>query len=282
MGTALELTQRPVRPADRERVLEIVREVWGGHDYLPDRFDGWVADPAASFLAVELEGEVVGVHRLRPIGSGVMLYEGMRVDPRLQGQGIGAAMLATAVEEARRTGFGELRLLSGNPAAIHIFERAGFQRRAWLTAWTTSRVEGGDPARVASPADVAALAQLVRTDPAYAAYGGVSGYWAAPLDIDETLLRGLAEQGLVRVNGRALAGLSPTRTDQLGVNFVFGSGAALQDLLMTLRFEADIDSMVGVWLVAPPDHPAADDLRSVGYDSADDVRFGVFALRLDR
>lgn len=269
-----------MRPADRERVTEMVRGVWGGHDYLPERFDDWVADPGASFQAVELDGRLVGVQRLRPIAPGLLLYEGMRVDPELQGQGIGARMLEAAIAEARANGFREMRLLSGNPHAIRLFERSGFVRRASFTGWTASRVEGGDPARVASPADAAALAERVRTDPAFAAYGGLSSYWSAPLDIDEALLRRMAEEGLLRVNGRALAGLSPTRTDRLGVSFLFGSGAALQDLLMALRFEADADGMAGVWLAAPAEHPAAGDLQAVGYDFADDARFGVYSLRL--
>lgn len=260
----------------------MVREIWDGHDYLPQRFDDWVGDPAASFQAFELDGTVVGVHRLRPIASGLIFYEGMRVDPALQRQGIGSAMLEAAIEEAGAAGFGEMRLVSANPHAIRLFGRRGFERRAWLTSWLAGRVEGGDPARVADPADAGRLAAGVKDDPAYAAYGGVSSYWSAPLDIDEALLRQLASEGLIRVNGRALAGLSPTRTDRLGVNFVFGSGAALQDLLMALRFEADIDGMDGVWLAAPPDHPATGDLQAVGYDFSDDLRFGVFSLRLDR
>lgn len=258
----------------------MTREVFGGHDYLPEVFDDWVADPAGSFQAVEIEGEVAGVQRLRPIGAGLALYEGMRVDPARRRQGIGAAMLGLALAEARAGGVREVRLLSGNPDAIRIFERAGFRRLSTLTGWVAGRVEGGDPARVASPADAAALAERARSDPVFGLYGGVSSYWAEPVDIDEALLQRLAAGGLIRVNGRAFAGLSPTRTDRLGVNFVFGSGGPLQDLLMALRFEADADGMEGVWIAAPPDHPAAGDLRAVGYDSRDDWRFGVFALRL--
>jgi hypothetical protein len=175
-----------------------------------------------------------------------------------------------------------MRLLSGAANAIRLFNRRGFERRAWLTGWVAGRVEGGDPARVAAVEDAATLAERVKADAAYASYGGVSSYWSAPLDIDEALLRQLASEGLIRVNGRALAGLSPTRTDRLGVNFVFGTGAALQDLLMALRFEADADGMDGVWLAAPPDHPAAGDLKAVGYDFPDELRFGVFSLRLNR
>lgn len=277
---AAELTLRPVRPQDRERVLEMVAEVWEGNDYIPRVFDDWAADPSAFFQAAEVDGEVVGIHRLRPIGPGLVFYEGMRVAPTHQGRGIGRAMLAAALEEARRMGAGSIRLVTANPTAIRIFEAAGFRRLVDATPWTAGRVEGGDPARVAAKADAGRLAELARNDPAFGLYGGVEPYWSEPLDIDEALLERRIEQGLIRVNGRAFAGLSPYRTDWLGVNFAFGSGAALQDLLMALRFEADADGMEGVWLAAPAGTPAAEDLKAVGYDLADGNHFYVYALEL--
>src|SRR5260370_8935348 len=72
-GAALEaegLTLRTVRPADRDRVLEITKDVWNGGDYLPEVFDSWAADPGASFQAAELDGVVVAVPRLRPARPG--------------------------------------------------------------------------------------------------------------------------------------------------------------------------------------------------------------------
>ena len=271
-----ELTLRPVRPQDRARVIEMVAEVWEGNDYLPSVFDQWAADPSASFQAAELDGLVVGVQRLRPIGSGLLLYEGMRVDPKHQGRGIGHAMLAAALEEARRMGATRVRLVTANPVAMRIFEAASFDRLTEVRPWTASRVEGGDPARVPPAGEAGTLAELARSDPAFALYGGVEPYWFEPADLDEQHLAERIEDGLIRVNGRAFAGLSPTRTDWLGVNFVFGRGAALQDLLMALRFEADADGMQGVWLAAPVEPPFAEDLRAVGYDSAIDNRFFVY------
>ncbi len=263
-------------------MLEITRDVWEGQDYLPSVFDEWVADPAGHFQAVELDGLLVGVQRLRPIRPWMMLYEGMRVAEGHRRRGIGRAMLRAALDEARQLGAQEVRLVTANPVAIRLFESEGFRALARLTTWTASRLEGGDPARVPPPSDAGRLAALAAADPAFAGYGGVLSHWRAPVDIDETLMRELAERGLLRVNGRALAGLSPTRTDRLGVDFVFGAGAALQDLLMALRFEADADGLTGVWLAAPLDHPAGGDLRAVGYDSDVEFRFGLFAKRLDR
>ena len=37
--TGQDLTLRPMRAADRDRVMEISRDIWDGHDYLPRVFD---------------------------------------------------------------------------------------------------------------------------------------------------------------------------------------------------------------------------------------------------
>lgn len=74
-----ELSLRPMRPADRERVMEICRDVWDGHDYIPRVFDEWLADAGAAFQAGEVDGVVVGLQRLRPYAPGLIWYEGLRV-----------------------------------------------------------------------------------------------------------------------------------------------------------------------------------------------------------
>lgn len=276
-----ELIIRPVRPADRERMLEVTAGVWGGTDYLPAVFDQWVGDPAGSFEAGELDGLVVAFHRLRPIASGILLYEGMRVAGTHRRLGLGRAMLRSALAEARQGGAREVRLMTANPHAASLFASEGFRLRAEFVSWTARRTEGGEGARVPAPGEAARLAELARADPAFAAHGGITSHWSAPVDIDEDQLRRWAERGLLRANGRALAGLSPTRTDRLGVNFVFGAGAQLRDLLLALRFEADADGMEGVWLATPREHPAAGDLRAVGYDLAPDAApFSVYGLEL--
>jgi hypothetical protein len=91
-----DLTLRPVRPADYDRIVEITQDVWEGRDYIPRVFERWVADSAASFQAAELEGEVVGVQRTRPFAPGLVWYEGLRVASSHHRQGIARAMLASA------------------------------------------------------------------------------------------------------------------------------------------------------------------------------------------
>src|SRR5712691_6231857 len=94
-----DLQLRPVRPADRDRVVEMTRDVWNGRDYLPRVFDRWVGDAGAAFQAAEVEGVVVGVQRLRPYAPGLIWYEGLRVAAEHRRHGIARAMLDAAIEE---------------------------------------------------------------------------------------------------------------------------------------------------------------------------------------
>lgn len=247
--------------------------MWGGSDYLPERFDAWVADPASSFMAAEVDGLVVALHRLRPIAPGVMFYEGLRVASTHRRQGIGRAMVRHAVEHARSMGFAHLRLAAQEEEAYALFAGEGFRLMVDCAVWFGRRMEGGDPPRLGSPTEAAALAQRVGQDPALAAYGGVVvDVRGGAVDLDARALERLAEHGQVRVGagGRALAIVRAGFRRRVPITFLSGSGGVLQDLLMALRFEADSLDVTGVSLFVPEDHPAAGDLAEVGYDLADD------------
>lgn len=284
MAAAAEVDLRPLRPADRPRVEEISREVWEGGDYIPEVFDAWLADPASRFEAAEAEGVVVGFQRVRPIEAGVLWYEGLRVATSHRRQGVARAMLRAAIEQARAEGRREVRLATANPHAVALFESEGFRLRVQAERWEGFRLEGDDPARIPRPEEAEALAALVRDDPALGAYGGVAadfgGAWS-PASA-ETLARE-AEAGLLRAGpgGRALAAVRPRRWRHLQVVFLAGSGGALDDLLLRLRFEADSDDLDGVIVWAPLDHPQASRLEAGGYDCRREPgRISIYALEL--
>jgi GNAT superfamily N-acetyltransferase len=282
-GTGLEI--RPVRPTDRERVTELVAAVWEGHDYIPQVFDEWVSDPGSWFQAAEQGGIVVGVQRVRPIADGIAWYEGLRVAPEHRRQGVARAMLSAAVAQARGLGFRELRLAAGNPDAIALFRSAGFRLLVAARLWRGRRLEGDEPATMPAAADAERLFGILREDPALAAYGGVMASGESALDVDATLLAQLASEGALRVSGggRCLAAVREGwGGDRLWAYFVSGSGAALRDLLLALRFEADIAGYESVNLWAPDGHPGEEDFAVSGYDSdPEPFHLSYFALRLD-
>jgi len=129
-----------MRPADRDRVAEISRDVWDGHDYIPRVFDDWDGC-RFTFQAAELEGTVVGLHRLRPYGPPDLVRGAAESASTHRARG-SANDARLSDRRKRRAGFPQMRLATGEPAAAKLFEAAGLSasRRA-MVAW--QRVEVG-------------------------------------------------------------------------------------------------------------------------------------------
>jgi GNAT superfamily N-acetyltransferase len=274
MGAAdpsFDLQLRPVRPADRDRIFEITRDVWDGRDYVPRVFDSWVSDAGASFQAAEIEGVLVGVQRLRPYAPGLVWYEGLRVAPSHRRQGVARAMLTASIEEAREQGFRQIRLATRDLPAVHLFESAHFHRMVEMKWWRGPRVEGGEPARIPDPADAKRLWPAVASGAGFELYAGICPDMNGARDLDAEELERLARDGLIRVGpgGRAVALLREPWGQNIAVSLVAGRGGALRELLMALRFEADADGLNHVTINLPPGHPAEEDLKATGYDFAD-------------
>jgi len=271
-ASSQDLTLRPMRAADRERVVEISRDIWDGHDYLPRVFDGWLADAGATFQAAELDGVVVGVQRLRPFAPGLVWYEGLRVASTHRRHGLARAMLGSAIAGAKEEGFREMRLGTANPDAVRLFESLGFRRLVDVRWWRGTRVEGGDPARMPDPAEARKVWPAVEKSPGIELYHGVSADFNGARDMDAAELERLAQTGMLRVGpgGRALAALREAWGNNLAVAFLAGRGGALRELLMALRYEADADGLDHVTVTLPRDHPAAVDMTASGYDLAND------------
>jgi ribosomal protein S18 acetylase RimI-like enzyme len=87
----------------------------------------------ADVLVATVGGEVAGYVRLAratPLRAGdhVLTIAGLAVDPALQRQGVGSALLDAAAAEAGRRGARRLTLhvLASNEAARRLYQRAGF------------------------------------------------------------------------------------------------------------------------------------------------------------
>jgi GNAT superfamily N-acetyltransferase len=263
--------------------MEITHDVWEGRDYVPRVFDDWVADASAAFQALEVDGEVVGVHRIRPYGPGLIWYEGLRIASTYRRRGLGRAMLESAIAEAREQGFKEMRLATQNEPAGALFESAGFQRVIDIRWWRAARMEGGEPARMPDPQSAGKLWTAVLRSPGFQLYRGVAADLGGARDLDERELARLAENGMLRVVGTAVAGLRPAWGSAIAVAFIAGRGANLRDLLYALRYEADADGVERVTIAVPRGHPAADDLEASGYDfaNAEDTSY-IYSLNLIR
>lgn len=88
-------------------------------------------DPAIRFFAMRDEdGVLMGIGALKSLGEGDGELKSMRTAPGALGRGVGGAMLAQVVAEARAMGLTRLSLETGSTpdfaAALRPYERDGF------------------------------------------------------------------------------------------------------------------------------------------------------------
>ncbi len=131
---------RPARPEDWPGLWEIFRLVVEKGDTYPYAVDTveeearrlWLDVPQATYAAVEA-GRVLGTYYLKPnqlaLGAHVS-NAGYMVHPDARGRGLGRALCAHSLDEARRLGFTAMQynlVVSTNAEAIRLWTDMGFE-----------------------------------------------------------------------------------------------------------------------------------------------------------
>ncbi|WP_310539610.1 GNAT family N-acetyltransferase [Phenylobacterium sp.] len=137
---------RPARREDVARIVELLANDPLGagrerfEDPLPEAyyaaFDRIEASGGNILTVAELEGAVVGCLQMTFIpglsnqGADLALIEGVRVDTALRSQGLGAQIIAHALEEARARGCQAVELFThkSRTDAHRFYDRLGFEQ----------------------------------------------------------------------------------------------------------------------------------------------------------
>jgi len=143
-GSPPEIRIREATLADVDRLLELLVAVagegrWIGTEAPVDlerrrrRMVEDVGSDQVVVLVAEADGELVGELGLHLARYGVADL-GMLVAAGGRGRGVGSALLAEAVDRARKAGAHKiaLQVWPHNAAAIALYERFGFQREGYL------------------------------------------------------------------------------------------------------------------------------------------------------
>lgn len=108
---------------DESDIAHVRRVVFIEEQAVPETLEWETVDPeCAWFIARAADGAVVGTVRLTPDGR----IGRMAVLPLWRRRGVGVALLAAVVDEARRRGFDGVRL-SAQTHAAPFYARYGFQ-----------------------------------------------------------------------------------------------------------------------------------------------------------
>jgi GNAT superfamily N-acetyltransferase len=287
----LNLIFRPVRPADKPRVLDFTAHTWGDEeegDYIKDVFDDWLADARGQFVAVELDGRAVAIGRLTDLGAGELWLEGLRVDPAYRKQGIGEALHNYCVDRAQRTG-GVLRYATGqdNVVSQMLGARTGFEHVStcrWHTA--DASTEFAPPDRL-NDADRPTLLAWLDSPHMRSARGLYQVLWkwgtlsearlAAHIEAGQTFgLRG--ETGL----GAWSICSTYEGWDTVQMNHLDGiDQQSMIDMARAMRRHAADAGKTKIEMMALDPSPLIDTLREAGY-RCDDFRMWILELRLDK
>lgn len=293
----MSLAFRPARAGDKPGVMEIIAHT--PDDYIPDVWDDWLDDAHGELTVAVDDGAVVALSKLSRMADDEWWIEGLRVAPARRLRGIGQAITAHQIAEARRLGGRVLRLATGitNDGSHRIAGRAGFHVLARLVERVAEKLDAPLQASVLTTGDLDAAWHLAHGSDLFKAANGVYVFrWKASPLTRERLSEHL-DQGIVvgRRDGRGgLAAWCIVDSDPtwkvVKISALFGTTEGMGSLARTVRAEAGTRGKAMVEVMTPPHPSALEALSIAGYGLKEATKPGgeaheygidVLELRLD-
>ena len=194
----LNIETRDARPSDKEPLMDFIRNVWGGHDYIPYVWDSWIRDRAAKLFVVEVDGKPVGMSRMRILPDGMAWLEGARVHPDYRRRGLASLLARHSMEVGKRAGIKAYRLSSSsyNRAAHAQVKKMGFREVTRISVYESPSKANYSPLKSVWRADKMEsqkVQPVVERSPEYRLGAGV--YWD---DFSAVSLTARIIDGLIR------------------------------------------------------------------------------------
>jgi GNAT superfamily N-acetyltransferase len=250
-------------------MLHITRDTWGGNDYLPYVWNGWLHDTRGILMAAEMEGRMVGLQHVALMPDGTAWLEGIRVDPEAQGKGVGTALLDAGIEWARFMDCRAARLStsSQNDASNRMAVSRGFDRVCSFKTAELSEPVGSpsEVVRIGLPSDNGAVGQFLRTKGIRYYTEGWTAYELAPERTALLLAMGsIALVGRDAVDALAIATFNGKRP-LLRLGLLEGSQDGMETLARWLAHRAAGVPSGPVRGQVEPDRGALHALAEAGY-----------------
>jgi GNAT superfamily N-acetyltransferase len=141
---------RPALPRDYADIVEFCKGIWEGGDYVPDVWQHWFHDPNGILVSAAYNGHVIGCGKISLLAQGQWWLEGFRVDPNYQGLKVGSRIHNYLTDWWVEHGDGTVRLMTENPAVIHLCQKTGYTKIHELRGYKALPID--EPVGTFSPA----------------------------------------------------------------------------------------------------------------------------------
>ncbi len=176
---------RPLCEGDRDVILAIAKNTWGGHDHLPKMFEEWLSDDSCHPICVEVDGNIASLGCVRLIeGRKTAWLEGLRTQQEYQGKGYARVITDQLRKLAKRLGAKRMKLTASleNPIPVHLAESIGMKNLQTVAAnWfgplspLAKKPKGG---QVRSLAPSEAMRTII-ADPSVIPHNAIIYHWYA-------------------------------------------------------------------------------------------------------
>ncbi len=190
-------------------MMSFIRDVWGGHDYIPNVWDEWLSSPVGKMFVVEVAGVPVGMNRVRFLEDGTAWFEGARIHPEFRGKGLATMLGENSLKFAKERGVRLFRLTSGsrNRTAHRQIARIKFKERARFSVYEPSKGKRLQAGHVDGPvtSGLAKMMKLIRGSREFRLGSGVFWHDFAATSLTPAVVEKLLAEGAVWNSGEAVA-----------------------------------------------------------------------------
>jgi GNAT superfamily N-acetyltransferase len=259
---------RPARPSDKAPLMSFIKDVWGGHDYIPQVWDQWLSDRHGRMFVVEVGGVPVGMNRVQFLEDGSAWFEGVRVHPDYRGQGLASLLGENSMKVARERGIDVFRLTSGshNKPAHRQIARIGFNEISRFSVYEPTKKGSGDRSGVrrARLGELAEVMLSMRGSKEYQLGAGVFWHDFTAVSLNSDVARRLVEEGAVWYRERAVA---VTRLGAAGSweEICFVGGPPTDALSLVTSLVGRNRKAKERWVFVPQGSPIIHVLREAGF-----------------
>jgi GNAT superfamily N-acetyltransferase len=205
----MNATVRPARPADKGQLMSFIKDVWGGHDYVPRIWDEWLKDETGKMLVVEADGVPVGMSRVEFLEDGSAWLEGARVHPNFRRRGLASMLGEDSIRIAMNRGVKVFRLTSWslNKTAHRAIAGMNFKESSRISVYEPEKGVKFTPqkgVKLAGINDLSKVTKTIRESREFKLGSGVFWDAFAAASLYPAVIKKLVSDGSVWITGKSV------------------------------------------------------------------------------